>query len=248
MSGGLLRQATLREVARAGLPDAVLKPLAVVLERGLFSGSLADFLYLAGRDVGFEHEETVARCVPILLLYCAGNLTDDIVDGEDSYVEDQRLSAALECVLLSHAFGLLARGPVSREDIAAAMRNIAVATGHLATELCTTRWSAARYMDVGHAIAGLQFQALLRLLWGARHPNTDPIGNAVGVVIHVAEDIRSEDPRFTSMAGQDRARVLAWARVAAERLRAQGLRSLDAVVAQCDGMFTEVVPTPVDPG
>ncbi|MFP2927013.1 hypothetical protein ACLESO_17790, partial [Pyxidicoccus sp. 3LG] len=79
-------------------------------------------------------------------------------------------------------------------------------------------------------------------LWAGTvlEPRAPEAGRALGVAAHVVEDIRSNDVRFTSMPSEDRNAVVGWARDAAEALRRQDLRCLDAALRRIEPIFPEV--------
>jgi hypothetical protein len=121
---------------------------------------------------------------------------------------------------------------------------LALAAGPQALEVRAREWTAPLFRRVAEGIAGRQWAAYLRVLWaGTRlEERAVQVGLALGVAAHVAEDIRSKDTRFTSMPVEDRLTVVTWARQAAESLRAQDLRCLDAALRRIEPILPEVEP------
>jgi hypothetical protein len=83
----------------------------------------------------------------------------------------------------------------------------------------------------------------LRLLWaGTRLAERSAAGHGLGIAAHVAEDIRSKDPRFFSMPEADQREVVRWARAEMNSVRRQGLRCLDAAIRRIDPILPEGAP------
>jgi len=145
--------------------------------------------------------------------------------------------------------GVIVCGPRDEEDgFAGAIAALAEATGYpvlaeaasamvtaaglQGVEVHTPTWTAPDYQRVAEGIAGAQWALYLRVLWEgtALAERATALGRALGVAAHVAEDIRSGDPRFHGMPEEDRREVLKWAQDAATTVGAEGLESLNAVL------------------
>ncbi len=62
-----------------------------------------------------------------------------------------------------------------------------------------------------------------------------------GLAGHVAKDISSDDPRYTTLPEADKREVVAWARMAAQALREEHLRCLDALLLTIDPVLQEAL-------
>src|SRR5690349_1576914 len=83
MSGGVIYQEALRVVRRLGLPEQAEQDVVTALEAAQ-PGPLG-LLYEAGMESGLRREMLLARGTGIFLSFAAGNLADDLCDGDCSY-------------------------------------------------------------------------------------------------------------------------------------------------------------------
>ena len=191
----------------------------------------------AGREAGLERELLLRRAAGLFFCACAANLTDDLADGECTYyAEPQRVAPGVTLVLLGLSCSALARAQVPAPVLAEASELFAAAAGLQTLEVHTQAWTASVFQRVAEGIAGHQWALYLRVLWEgtALAERALAVGRALGVAAHVAEDIRSGDTRFHGMPEADRRTVVAWARAAAEDVRHERLRCLDAVLRTVD--------------
>ncbi|MCP3065674.1 hypothetical protein LXT21_43595 [Myxococcus sp. K38C18041901] len=245
MSGGALYQEALRVLRRLELPDASERDVLAALEAAQ-PGPLPLF-YEAGAEAGLERSVLTARGVGLFLSFCAGNLADDLIDGDCTYYDAPlRVGPCAQFLLQNLAWATLAEphAGVPLNVLEDGARMLALAAGPQALEVRAHEWTAPLFRRVAEGIAGRQWAAYLRVLWaGTRlEERAVQVGLALGVAAHVAEDIRSRDTRFTSMPVEDRLTVVTWARHAAESLRAQDLRCLDAALRRIEPILPEVEP------
>jgi hypothetical protein len=235
MSGGALFQEALRVLRRQGLPEQAERDVLTALEAGR-PGPLA-LLYEAGSEAGLAREPLLLRGVGLFFSFCAGNLADDVIDGDCTYyAEPLRVAPYVQFALQNLAWATLARAQVPAEDLADAGAALVAAAGPQALEVRTREWTAPVYQQVAEGIAGQQWAAYLRLLWAdtplsGRAAET---GRSLGVAAHVAEDVRSQDMRFFGMPAEHQREVVRWAREAADGVRRQGLRCLEAALRHID--------------
>src|SRR5262245_38647406 len=85
MSAGAIFQQTLRILCGLALPDLVQEHLLAVVEAGR-PGPLP-LLNEAAYEAGLPREEILTRCTGIFLSFCAGNLADDLMDGDCTYLD-----------------------------------------------------------------------------------------------------------------------------------------------------------------
>jgi hypothetical protein len=243
MSAGALFQEALRVLRRLELPEVSERDVLAALEAGQ-PGPLALF-YEAGIEAGLPRPMLLARGAGLFFSFCAGNLADDLIDGDCTYHESpQRVGPCVQFLLQNLAFSTLAgeQARVPARVLADATRTLALAAGPQALEVRARAWSAPLFRQVAEGIAGQQWEAYLRVLWAGTvlEGRAPTAGRALGVAAHVVEDIRSRDTRFTSMPPEDRNVVVGWARAATESLRRQDLRCLDAALRRIEPILPEV--------
>jgi hypothetical protein len=243
MSGGAIYQEVLRLLRRHELPEQAERDVLVALEAGQ-PGPLA-LLYEAGAEAGLGREARLLRGAGIFLSFCAGNLADDVIDGDCTYyAEPLRVAPYVQFALQNLAWATLARAELPAGVLAQAAGALVRATGPQALEVRTRAWTAPVYWQVAEGIAGQQWAAYLQVLWAgtAFAPHAAAVGRGLGVSAHVAEDIRSRDPRFFLMPEEDRREVRHQARAEAEGVRRLGLRCLEAALRRIDPILVEEAP------
>lgn len=242
MSGGAIYQEALRTLRRLELPGQAERDVVAALEAAQ-PGPLG-LLYEAGMEAGLGREALLARGAGIFLSFAAGNLADDLCDGECAYyTHPLRVGPYVQFLLQNLAWATLARAQVSGEVLAEAARALAQAAGPQALEVRTQQWTAPLFQRVAEGLAGQQWAAYLRLLWAGTPLSAHAAaGRELGIAAHVAEDIRSGDARFFSMPEADQREVVRWARAGLEGVRRQRLRCLDAALRRIDPILPEAVP------
>jgi hypothetical protein len=232
MSAGAVFQEALRVIRRQAVPEECEADLLRVLEAGR-PGPLM-LLYEAGHEAGLDRETLLGRAAALYLCFCAGNLADDLADGDVDYLEEPlRFGPGAQYFLQSLCFAELAAVGLPANAIERGARTLALSSAQQQVEVRTRSWTAERYRRVGEAIAGLQWQAYLYFLWHGTHlePRANEIGADAGFVGFVIGDLRTDDARLVGMSAGDRARVMQWMSDALLRLRAHPLRSVQAILA-----------------
>ncbi|WP_163993726.1 hypothetical protein [Pyxidicoccus caerfyrddinensis] len=243
MSGGALYQESLRLLRRLELPEVSERDVLAALEAAQ-PGPLPLF-YEAGAEAGLPRDVLLARGAGLFFSFCAGNLADDLIDGDCTYHEAPlRVGPCVQFLLQNLAFATLAgaQARVPAPALAEAALTLARAAGPQALEVRAREWTAPLFRQVAEGIAGQQWAAYLRVLWAGTvlEERAAVAGRALGVAAHVVEDIRSRDARFTSMPREDRNVVVGWARAATDSLRRQDLRCLDAALRRIEPILPEV--------
>jgi hypothetical protein len=240
MSAGAILQVALRTLGEQHLPEAGQRDLIAALRAG-WPGPLA-FLYVAGVDAELSDEKLLKRAAAIYFNFCAGNLADDLMDGDCTYLaEPFRLGPCVQYVLQSLCYRTLIEPEFSPETIASVTEDLIAAAGQQLVEVRTKEWDAAVFRKVAEGIACRQWSAYLKILWSETPLASRAIGVSqnAGFAGHVAKDITSADPRYTSLPEADKRLVCAWARAAADALRQEHLRCLDLMLTTIDPVLQE---------
>ncbi len=240
MSAGVVFQEVLRVLREHSLPEEAERDLLVALEAGR-PGPLA-LLYAAGAEAGLARAVMLRRAAGLFFCFCAANLADDLADGDCSYyAEPVRTAPGVQFALLGLSTATVARAEVPAPVLETMARAQVAMAALQALEVRTQAWTAPVYIRVAEGIAGQQWALYLRVLWEgtALAEQAMALGLHLGVVAHVAEDIRSGDARFHDMPEPDRLEVLAWARNSADTVRRASLRCLDAVLRTVDPVLLD---------
>lgn len=235
MSAGVVFQEALRILNRQQFPEASRRDLLAVFEAAL-PGPLG-LLYDAGAEAGLPRPTLLARAAAIYIKYCTVNLCDDLSDGDCTYLSDPvRIGPCAQFLLQNLFFHLLGELDLPKSVFAAVTRDIVIGAGLQDLELRTSQWTAPLYCEVADGIAGRQWTAYLQILWCGTPfaERATPIGMNLGRAVLGWEDIASHDPRFTTLTQTGKRAVVAWATTAAEALRQENLRCLDAVLRTID--------------
>lgn len=241
MSGGAVFQEALRILNRQHLPDVSRRDLVAALEAGR-SGPLA-LLYDAGVEAGLSRSTLLTRAAAIYFNFCATNLSDDLTDGECTYLsEPSRTGPCAQFILHNLFFYTLAQADFPGPVLSAAAQNLVACGGAQHIEMRTRQWRAPVFREVAEGIAGRQVSAYLQILWHDTWlaDRAVAIGMNVGLVVLVREDLRSGDPRYITLPEEDKREVVTWAVAAAQALRKENLRCLDALLRGIDPVLKGV--------
>ena len=229
-------------LSRQPVPDISQEDLLAALNAGRL-GPLP-FLYEAGVEAGLPHQTLVARGAAIYFNFCAGNLADDLMDNECTYLSEPfRLGPCVQYILQTLCFQTLTEAGLPSHVLSSFAKDLVVAAGQQLVEVRTKQWSASLFREVAEGIAGRQWSAYMQILWSgtALADRAVAVGMNAGVAAHVVKDIRSRDPRYTTLPEADKRQVVAWAVAAAEMLRKEKLRCLDAVLRTIDPVLKEAL-------
>ena len=242
MSAGAIFQEALRILNRLRLPAAIQRDAVAALEAGR-PGPLT-MLWIMGEDAGLAVGPLISRAAALYIGFCCGNLTDDLVDDECTYLASpSTIGPQLQQLLHDTFYVAVLDAEIPAETIAQASRDLALAAGAHQCEVRTESWTADVYRFIGAGIAGRQYCAYLRILWHETPlaDRAEPLGLVLGEVAHIAEDVVSQDQRFWSMSAAERAAVVRWAADALADARSSGLRFIDVLAAS----LTPILATPV---
>ena len=108
MSGGAIYQESLRVLRKLALPEQAERDVVAALEAA-HPGPLA-LLYEAGVEAGLAREALLSRGTGIFLSFAAGNLADDLSDGECTYyARPSQVGPYVQFLLQNLAWSTLAR-------------------------------------------------------------------------------------------------------------------------------------------
>lgn len=240
MSAGLLFREALLAVRRLDLPSPAESDLLAVLEAGR-SGPL-QFFFDALAEARVVGEPARRRGAAVYFCYCAGQLADDLADGDCDYLEaPHRTGPSAQFILQNLFFRTGVSAGLEPAVLHAVAGDLARGAGAQHIEVRTVEWSEPTAREVAEGISGLQFSAYLRLLWAgtALAECASRIGLALGIAAHVAHDVHTRDPRFWGLAEDERASLLVWARDRIGSLREEKLASVDAVLRSLERLLAE---------
>lgn len=233
MSAGAVFQRALRVLVSLDVPPVTSSDLLAALEAGRRKGPLA-LLYEAASEAGLEREALLNRAAGIYLAFCAGNLCDDLIDGDCTYLSDPALLGPSAQFMLQHAsYAALLEAGIPAHVVAQAARETVRAAGYSHIEVRTTTWTAPVYREVVERIAGRQWSAYLRLLWWNTplEDRAERVGLASAIAGNVAKDMTEGDSRWAELPPDDKQDVAEWARNQTRLLSDEKLRCLDFVVS-----------------
>ena len=242
MSAGAIFQEALRVLNRQHLSEVGQRDLLAALEAAR-PGPLA-FLYEAGAEAGLPYQKLLTRATAIYYNFCAGNLADDLMDGDCSYLSEPfRLGPCVQYILQALCFHTLVEAELPGPTLASVTQELITAAGQQLIEVRIRQWSAQVFREVAEGIAGCQWSAYLQILWcdTALSSRAVTVSMNAGLAGHVVKDISSGDPRYTTLPEADKREVVAWARVAAQALREEHLRCLDALLLTIDPVLQEAL-------
>lgn len=231
MSAGRVFQEALRVLLETPLPVVARDDVIAVLEAN--RSDLLQFFYDAAREAGTPSDPALRRSAGVFFWYAAGQLADDLADGDCDYLEEPLRTGPSAAFLLVHlGYATLQQAGVDAAALGASARELVCGTGPQHLEVRAQRWDAGLFREVGSGIAGRQLAAYLRVLWtdSVLADRALEIGFDLGVAAHVAADVRSGDPRFHGLTPDDRREVLAWGQAAIVRARGHGLASIEAAL------------------
>lgn len=219
MIGGMLYREALRTVQRLKLPDDARRDVTLALEAAL-PGPLP-VLWSAGREAGLSEERLLARGSGLFIAFAAGNLADDLCDGDCTLWPDpERHAPYVQYLLQNLALSELARGGLGADALGRMGWELARGAGPQALEVRTREWTPELYREVAEGIAGRQWAAYFTALLDGTGQEAQAAarGMALGIAAHTAEDRSSGDLRFYTLGAEDRAAICSWAADHAERL------------------------------
>lgn len=163
----------------------------------------------AVQDAGVPLGRASERLMSVFLFCAAVNLADDLADGDCDYLEP-RTAPGVQFLLQA-----LACLPLTRSDLTSAeMALISIALTRAASGQCLevrgrTR-SALEYLEVADLIAGAQYSAYFRILWGgtALFGEAERVGALIGRLALIYTDLASQDPRLLGLEPEEKFEVM----------------------------------------
>jgi hypothetical protein len=238
VSAGAVFQEALRILRSLELPEVAERDAVASMEAAR-PGPL-QLLYEAGFDAGLARSTLLTRSAACFFAYAGGSVADDLADGDCTYLEEPLKNGPCAVFLLENLFfGVMARTGVPAEVMSTATLDLVRAAARQHIEVRTRQWTAPVFQEVAEIGAGRPFVSWLRMLWHGTPlvERAEAVGLNVGILAQTGEDIRSSDPRFTTLSPPDQETVRAWARRAADALRTEHLPWVEAVLRGIDPLL-----------
>lgn len=233
MSEGAVYREALTWIVALELEPSAQRDLVRCLDAA--RGGPLGFLYAASVEAGVDAARARARAAGSFLSFAAGNLADDLADGDCDYLEPAlRVAPCAQFALQNAAWSLwCGEGDVDRDTLRVIGRDLVRAASMQHVEVRAARFDGATTRRIAAAMGGLQYAAYLRAAWSgsALAARAGEVGEALGTAGFVAEDLRSEDPRITTLPAGERDALVQWADALLDRARAVPLASLASACA-----------------
>lgn len=232
MSEGAVHRELLAFLLRQRPGEVAERDLVAAIDAA--RGGPLGFLYGAALEAGCDAATARARAAGCYACFAAGNVADDLADGDCTYLDDPVATGpAVEFVLIHAAYGLwLGPGGVEPETAARVARRLTQGASRQLVEVRTEKFTLGVTRDIAMGMGGSQYAAYLEIAWdgSALSARADEAGTGLGNAGFVAEDRRSADERYTDLPSEDRRALLAWARDELGRAAAIELPCMAAVV------------------
>ena len=218
-------------MVRQSLPEVSRRDIVAVLEAG--HREPLEFLYEAGVEANLPHRDIVRRGAAVYFNFCAGALSDDLSDGDCTYLtEPYRVGPCTQAILQTLFLDALMTAGLPSTTLSSVARELIAAVGPQHIELRTKQWTARVFRQVARGIGGRQWSAYLQILWHgtALAPRAARIGTRAGIATIVMEDIQSRDRRYSTLSKEHKREIVNWAVGASQALREEHLRCLDALL------------------
>jgi hypothetical protein len=212
----------LKAVRNFEFPLMCERDLVVALGAG--RGAL-EAIYPFALASGLPREVMLRRAVAVFFGQCAGNVCDDLADGDCTYFEPGVPTAPMVQFILQH---LMFEEGLRADVRPAAMTRVSTTLARAASfgpvELRTNAWSVPVYRQMAERTGGDQWQAYLQLLWDgtALSPHALELGAHVGFSSYVAMDLRDRDRRLFSLTSIEQWQVIEAASRSCAHLEAFG--------------------------
>lgn len=204
------RRSLQRWRARGWLDSPSVSLVERVLDKSR-PGSLSLWVHELALELGAPLEAALNHASAAELLYAAIDFTDDVEDGDaGKCLPDVSLPVSINAS--AHLFVLAWRG-LSELDAALSSEIAALVSGMFCGqrgELTREGWSIEAYERMARATGGLQIEAYARIAAHAARVDAEALARptaALGVLIHLAADERSQDPRLFLLPEPDRERL-----------------------------------------
>ncbi len=212
MNGAVIFQEAMRDLMRHELPDVTRRDVVAGLEAGR---TVLPPIYAAVIETELAREEQLMRALAVYYSACAGNVADDVADGDCDYFEPGvPVATTVQYLLHTMSFEAALRTSVPREALLDASRELVQAAAWEPIELRTKVFDRDTYLNVARAMGGRQWRAHLRVLW-AGTPLDDQVGlvaDAVALASFVALDLAGSDRRLMTLPAVERQEIISFAR------------------------------------
>jgi hypothetical protein len=201
---GLETRRALRRWVAAGIVD---EASATLIERALDKSrhqSACGWAWLLAEALGAPADRALRAAVACEWVYAAVDVTDDVQDGEaGAYLDAPWAIQVNTCThlltLALHAVCELGDVELTREVSALLSR---MACGQR-IEIARQDWTIESYVRMAHLTGSCQFEIYFRACAWAAGCDLAPLAalaRPLGLLIHIAADERSADPRWATLA------------------------------------------------
>jgi hypothetical protein len=175
---------------------------------------LSLFCWNAVAGTELADEARVARCASVMFMSAIAQLADDLADGDCDYLElPHRTGPVVQLILHNLAVETALDGAVAPATLRHALRLYSRMSTCQSMDVRDPQPSEQLCRTYAEGFGGEQYGCYLLLLWaGTRlEPLAVPVGRDLGIAVHIATEIRSNDPRLTSLPDVVQERVASWA-------------------------------------
>jgi hypothetical protein len=212
VSAGAVFQEALRSVRALALPEVAELDVVATLEA---HRQALTFFAEAAWEAHDDPSAARRRAAAIFVAQAAGNLADDLMDGEATHLPDpQRLGPGAQWTLQHLGTMLLLESGVGASTLAQASMELARTGGWAQVECRDPVWDAALYRDYVRAAAALQTTAWLRMMWDGTRlaPEAPRLAHDLGILSIIGADAAEQKPRWRALPSAARNEALEWTR------------------------------------
>jgi len=231
MSAGAVFQHALRQLRRYALPLEAERDVLAAMEAA--RGGPLPFLYEAGAEAGLPRELLMARCAALFVALVAGNLADDLADGECTYIAPLSAGPGTQYLLSAWCYAALLESGLPSSLVTHLAVELVRSAALQSVEVRTETWTVDVYRAVGEGIAARQWSVYLTALWHDTEleARAEELGWHLGVAGHVAQDLSSNSRRLKGLGDDGLRAIVDWADQSLAVLGAAKFRFLDAAGA-----------------
>jgi len=180
------------------------------LDRSSVQAHPGGLVYDVSKKIGALESQALVAGSLAELFFAAVNLTDDMQDGDSSYMD---IPMSLQINTQSHMFSLAVMRSYSISDKIANIMFTSLSKMFVGQrlELVTTLWDYDTYYEVAKRVAGEQFALYFNLAaisGGSDNlENWYNLGMTYGIILQIIHDKNSLDERYISLSNKDKSNL-----------------------------------------